>query len=282
MKRLLLLIVVMINFVAFSQTNKGVKDDWDFVIYLINNNMSDEAITLLNNTNSSNDSINFLRGYTYYNTKDFAKANENFSLLTPNSDLYIESLFLSSYSNAILNNFEQSQLSLNKIVTEDKRLLNLKNFSLSSLSLLRRDNDSFNYYYKKIDSTDFLISEEVKNLKSIENKINSYKPKSKLIAGGLSAVVPGLGKVYAGYTREGISSFLICGSLMAVTAENWYKKGLTNWKTILFGSLSTVFYIGNIYGSIVSVKVGYENFNKQTNLQILYNINIPLRNKFKH
>lgn len=282
MKRLLLLIVMMINFIAFSQTNKGVKDDWNFVIYLINNDMNDEAITLLNNIISSNDSINFLRGYTYYNTKDFAKANENFSLLTPNSKLYIESLFLSSYSNAKLNNFEQSQLSLNKIVTEDKKVLNLKNFSLSALSLLRRDNDSFNYYYNQIDSADFLISEEISNLKSIEDKINNYKPKSKLLAGGLSAVVPGLGKVYAGYTREGISSFLICGSLMAVTAENWYKKGLTNWKTILFGSLSTVFYIGNIYGSIVSVKVGYENFNQQTNLQILYNINIPLRNKFKH
>ncbi len=282
MKKYLFLIITLTNLVSFSQTNSSVRDNWDFVFYLIGNNMTNEAMTLLDNLGTNNDSINFLRGYTYYSSKDFNKAIENFSLLTLNSNLYTESLFLSSYSNAILNNFEQSQIDLNKILTKDPKIINLKNFSLSAISLLRRDNESFDFYSNQVDSTDFLFSEEMKNLKSIKNDIDTYKSKSKLLAGGLSAIIPGLGKVYAGNTGEGISSFLICGSLMAVTAENWYRKGLTNWRTLLFGCISTVFYVGNIYGSIVSVKVNYENFYERNQLQILYNINIPLRNKFRH
>ena len=282
MKKYLFLIITLTNLVSFSQTNSSVRDNWDFVFYLIGNNMTNEAITLLDNLGTNNDSINFLRGYTYYSSKDFNKAIENFSLLTLNSNLYTESLFLSSYSNAILNNFEQSQIDLNKILTKDQKIINLKNFSLSAISLLRRDNESFDFYSNQVDSTDFLFSEEMKNLKSIKNDIDTYKSKSKLLAGGLSAIIPGLGKVYAGNTGEGISSFLICGSLMVVTAENWYRKGLTNWRTLLFGCISTVFYVGNIYGSIVSIKVNYKNFYERNQLQILYNINIPLRNKFRH
>ena len=68
---------------------------------------------------------------------------------------------------------------------------------------------------------------------------------------------------------------------MAATAENAYKEGWTNWKTLLFGSLSAVFHIGNIYGSAVSVRVGQQTRNNQTNVQILYHIHIPLRNSYR-
>ena len=71
------------------------------------------------------------------------------------------------------------------------------------------------------------------------------------------------------------------GSFAAITAENWYKRGFTNWKTILFGSIGTIFYIGNIYGSVASVNVYYDEFNEKQNARILYHIHIPLRSIFE-
>ena len=106
--------------------------------------------------------------------------------------------------------------------------------------------------------------------------------RSPWVAGTLSALVPGLGKVYAGNLGEGIAAFLVTGSLIAVTAENWVKEGPTNWKTIAAGLLSTVFYVGNIYGSVATVKVNLRDYNNRNDVQILYDIHIPLRAAYRH
>ena len=50
--------------------------------------------------------------------------------------------------------------------------------------------------------------------------------------------------------------------------------------SVILGAIGAVFYVGNIYGSITSVKIYYEDFNNQQNITILYNIHIPLRTIF--
>ena len=114
----------------------------------------------------------------------------------------------------------------------------------------------------------------------IRDEIAQHKYKNPWVAAGLSALLPGLGKIYAGNLGEGFSALLLTGSMMAATAENWCREGVTNWKTLLFGAFSAVFYIGNIYGAAVTVKTMNNAFDDEKNLQILYNIHIPLRNAF--
>jgi len=100
------------------------------------------------------------------------------------------------------------------------------------------------------------------------------------LAAFYSAIIPGSGKIYAGRLGDGLSSFFIVSSLGLITAENWYKAGIKNPKTIFFGSLFSVFYVGNIWGSYFSVQIQNDEFNHEMDHKILFDLHIPLRTIF--
>ena len=103
-----------------------------------------------------------------------------------------------------------------------------------------------------------------------------YKEKSPLLAGAMSAVIPGSGKIYAGDLRSGVSTFLVVGALGAIAAESWSKLGIKDWRTITLSSIFALFYTANIYGSAVSVSVikqAYEDAQKAT---LMFDLRIPL------
>jgi outer membrane protein assembly factor BamD (BamD/ComL family)/TM2 domain-containing membrane protein YozV len=71
--------------------------------------------------------------------------------------------------------------------------------------------------------------------------------KSEILAGILSAILPGSGYVYAGRYGDGLTAFLlnglfIAGTVMAVQSQWYPAAGLT-------GGIGLPFYLGNIYGS---------------------------------
>jgi TM2 domain-containing membrane protein YozV len=101
------------------------------------------------------------------------------------------------------------------------------------------------------------------------------------VAGVASALVPGLGKIYAGNLGEGVASFLLVGAFAALTADSWAKAGTpNNWRTITYGTIGSLLYISNIFGSIASVKVYYQNFEEINREAVMYSIHIPLRELF--
>jgi outer membrane protein assembly factor BamD (BamD/ComL family)/TM2 domain-containing membrane protein YozV len=71
--------------------------------------------------------------------------------------------------------------------------------------------------------------------------------KSPVVAGLLSAVVPGAGHIYAGHYGDGVTSFFlnglfIAGTVVAIRQENYAVAGAV-------GVVGLPFYIGNIYGA---------------------------------
>ena len=77
--------------------------------------------------------------------------------------------------------------------------------------------------------------------------------KSSVTAGILSALIPGLGKVYTGEIGDGITAFLATGILSYLSYTNFnHHHDFRGW---LFGGLGALFYAGNIYGSAASAKV---------------------------
>lgn len=76
--------------------------------------------------------------------------------------------------------------------------------------------------------------------------------KSELLAGILSAILPGSGYVYAGRYGDGLTAFLLNGLFIAgaVTAvhNEWYPAAG------LAGGVGLPFYLGNIYGSANAAK----------------------------
>lgn len=83
----------------------------------------------------------------------------------------------------------------------------------------------------------------------------SLPRKSKTLAGLYSGIIPGLGKVYCKRSVDGIQSFLTVGLLGWQAYTGFHKDGKSSVKGWIFGSIGALFYLGNIYGSIVAADI---------------------------
>ncbi len=117
------------------------------------------------------------------------------------------------------------------------------------------------------------------SLNKWRNKANK-KTKKPIIAAGLSALVPGLGKVYGGKPYDGLGTFLTHVPLGFIVLESYNKAGLNSARFITFTSFATLFYIGNILASYHYIYKNRkeENFDKKN--EILLQCNIMLRNYY--
>ncbi|MBI5726382.1 MAG: hypothetical protein HY965_00905 [Ignavibacteriales bacterium] len=102
--------------------------------------------------------------------------------------------------------------------------------------------------------------------KSMENA--RYNP---ALAAGLSAVLPGAGKIYTRSYEEGVAGFILTGLFTYLTLEN-FKHGHTTrgWIT---GVSAALFYGGTIYGSYTQAIITTDKEQaavKQQTLQFLY------------
>lgn len=137
---------------------------------------------------------------------------------------------------------------------KDSTLHTLRLYNSLGAALLRNDTATFRktlaaetMQYGKNSTYAFLEQQE--------QQLRSVKHKSPFVAGALSAIVPGLGKVYAGKPRHGVAAFFPCAILGVQAAEAYYKGGWKDPRFIAYTSLFSVFYLGNIYGSALTVRV---------------------------
>lgn len=77
--------------------------------------------------------------------------------------------------------------------------------------------------------------------------------KNPWVAVALSALVPGLGKTYAGRLDEGTAAFLANSALGAVALDCVQACGPLDWKSLAALGLSGLFYLADAYGSFYSV-----------------------------
>lgn len=93
-----------------------------------------------------------------------------------------------------------------------------------------------------------------KNLKKGElyfGNIN-LKRKSPFIACGLSALIPGLGKVYADRLFDGLYSFVLHGIVGYLVYDSYKKRD--KFPFYIYSSFFVFLYLGNIYGSYFAAK----------------------------
>src|SRR5574344_172412 len=275
-------------FASFKDSTASLfaKEDFEFANYLIGNDMKEDALTLFeekkyyNSSLQTQDSINYIKGWTYYSNKKLSEASYFFSQVSDSCEFYPKSVFFSAISLMHDDDFDASKTVLSSF-KDSASYSEVYAFESAGLALLKRDFGSYDYYSRSFTHQDYTISEQQSTLAKIAFDLRKHRDKSPWLAGVMSSLVPGIGKIYAGKIGEGVSSFLFVGSLAALTAENWVKSGILNWKTILFGLTGLTFYIGNIYGSITAARIANYDFNKKTNIALLYSIHIPLRSIFE-
>lgn len=89
--------------------------------------------------------------------------------------------------------------------------------------------------------------------------------RSSWLAGTMSALIPGTGKVYAGRTSDGLYSLALIAGASWLAYRGFKDGGTSSVKGWLFGSVGAVLYFGNIYGSFVAVRM--YNINHEAALQ---------------
>ena len=278
----------LVSMVCFSQTGEkdGEDRDIDFLFYLYEEKRYDEIVLLYEQISPKirqNDSVSYILGMMYYYRQELDKSAYHLSLVSKSSVFYDKSVFFSAIDYAHLGDYSKSQLILENysVTTQNNTYDGLISVKLAGLALLQRDFEMFDRYAKNFGFGQYYYFDSQNQLINVRKTLESNRGKSPFVAGALSAVVPGAGKMYTGQIGEGVATFLTVGSFVAIVAENWIKAGITNYKTIIFGTIGTIFYIGNIYGSIASVKVYKNQFNDQQNNTILLCIHLPVRALFR-
>ena len=79
--------------------------------------------------------------------------------------------------------------------------------------------------------------------------------RNPFLAGILSTMLPGAGRLYTGRTGDAIASLIIVGFTGWQAYDGFNRDGITSVKGWAFGTIGGAFYLGNIYGSVISARV---------------------------
>jgi hypothetical protein len=279
-----ILLFILFPLSGFTQ----VKRDSLFLQYLIDKDQQRDIITLLSEFQKKyQDSTQHLlelpywKGMAYYSLRNLDSSAHYFSKVHPNSTNYNKSLFWAGISYSYLQQTQEAYTTILSVNTNDSIGIATKIFELAGIALLRRnfkDYDSLSHHF----STQYYpLQKQQNNFNDYQEMIRQQQRKSPFKAALLSAILPGSGKIYVGkQLGQGISTFIQNAILGLQAYEGYRKDGPASPRFIIFGSLFTLFYIGNIWGSAVSVGVKRQEFNDKINEQILFDMHIPLRTIF--
>ncbi|MCD6346556.1 MAG: hypothetical protein J7L96_03960 [Bacteroidales bacterium] len=258
----------------------------DFARHLTEKRYFQEVIDLTNrmplklNTTMA-DSLNFYRAWAMYNLKKVPEGIKNFRKVSSDSKLFNQSMFFCGWSSAYLKKYSEANHDLDFIKQTNNIEKELLRIQYSGIELLSSQTDSALSHLNQLANQHTIYSDQVETLKKYALETIDFKPKSMALAGLFSAVIPGSGKIYANEKGAGIASFLLLAGMGGMAAENIIKTGFTSWNSILFTSLFSVFYLGNVYGSIISIKTYRERFYEETEQAIVATMLIPLRDYFR-
>jgi hypothetical protein len=151
------------------------------------------------------------------------------------SSYYAKSLIISepgSMSGFWINNS-------NCFNNEEKKYLKLSNLLLS-----HQYQDASRLYHTENDNT------RVKSYNNVIASIDNAKYKKVWLSVLFSSLVPGTGKAYCGYWKDGLFSFIMFGLSAWQAYSGFNRKGVNSVYGWVNGGLALAFYSGNIYGSI--------------------------------
>lgn len=90
----------------------------------------------------------------------------------------------------------------------------------------------------------------------------SLKKKSPALAGVMSSLIPGTGRMYANDYKDGLISIAFIGLTAYQSYLRFNKNGIKSPGGWIYGGLSFGFYVANIVGSVQSAKIFNRNKNK--------------------
>lgn len=84
---------------------------------------------------------------------------------------------------------------------------------------------------------------------NIINEADQFREKKPWVAAGMSAVVPGLGKVYTRDYVDALVNFLFIGVTAFQAYRGFSSESISDLQGWIYGGVALSFYLGNVYGS---------------------------------
>lgn len=282
MKHLTFFVFVLATLPGFSQVNSDIP----FIKHLINKGYYKEAIYLIDRDTfdyqkQQLDSLHFFHGWAHYSLKNLEQSTHFLLKVGNESPFYRKSHFFAGYNQIYLENYDEAQNIFNQMNIREEPHLSLLNFELTGIDMLQGNWQQAKEQLKLVNENNATLYEQVLALEEICKEHENHSSKSPVLAGIMSGIIPGTGKIYAGETGSGIASMIGTVGFGLITWENYHKRGIKNAKTIIFGSIFILNYVSNIYGSVISIKVSENEYKYTVHNQILFQLHIPLRNFFE-
>jgi len=212
---------------------------------------------------SASDTTDFKMMLGYSKLGLYKESNKYFNGIDDKSNFYSDA-YLLSLKNELL--IEPKLI----IASNDQSLdsIQLKSFrKLTTISMLYEV--EFNILRENFIST---FDEDERNAVAsfYDFKVDPHY-KSPALAGILSAIIPGSGKMYVGEWGDGVTA-LVVTSLFAFLAYDNFRADHTT-RAWIFTGLGAFFYAGNIYGSIASAQI----FNAKIEFEFNEGLNLFLK-----
>ena len=96
--------------------------------------------------------------------------------------------------------------------------------------------------------------------------------RSPFLAGALSTIVPGAGRLYTGRLGDTLTSLITVGLAGWQAYDGFRRDGISSAKGWTLGTLCGIFYVGNIYGSVISARV----YNRHVTDEFLATLTVEL------
>ncbi len=293
MKYCIALIVLLLVFSFFpvqaalrlDGQDQELRTELDFILHLITREDYDASLYLLERIGDAgrdwSDSLNFLSGWVMYRQKNLELSANKLLKVGKESPVFYKSHFFGAYNLAHIGQHQEAQKVLYNIpVASGSMHEALRCLQLSGLALLQNDLDEYFKYSMSFVGEHHVMVEQERNMESHRRRLEEARTPSPLVAGMLSAAVPGLGRIYAGKTSEGIISFLYVAALGFTSYDFYRGGGAKSPMFIISAGVTGLFYAGNIAGSAVAVRRKNQEFRYEMEQRILFDMHIPLRNAF--
>ena len=214
------------------------------------------------------DTVKFKIAIAYSSMNNCENAVNNLNLIKKTSQFYEQSK-IELLKSIYLQNIDSVFYAFAEALINSKSLYANNAYRLKNTALLLSKTEL-------PQKESFLIpfeDEEKKTLSNFYNLKENPPYKSEALAGVLSAIIPGAGKIYTKEYGDGITAFLLTGLFTYLAYTNFEHDHPT--RAWIFTALGAGFYVGNIYGSVASAQI----FNVKVNFEFNEGVKLFLEEK---
>jgi len=266
-----ILLLVNVSFAQIAYNDTAKKELKPFYEYLLSQHRYNDACTLLKNIRNNrpqhyqHDSITTNIAMLYLSLDYCDSSNRYFTQI----DSFYNPQIL---TRAIETAFSQNDtLAIVRYLQAYKSTIDDSTYTTYklSLSMLR---------HQPIDSS--FLSTDSSALKELAKRYYAYKQKSPVVAGLLSAIIPGWGKHYLGYKKLAKGAFYTNIFLAGIATEVLFRTAKP-FPIIASVAAFGTFYVGNIWGTVLLARKRERDFYNQISSDIgeLYHDKLPVLNK---